>query len=161
MEINLVEKWIRIDLHRWKAGILTGLVAGLIAVILGGIVSALGGGQFFFPLKFLASPFMGPEATALTNGFFTLLVGFLFIEVLSAFLGFIFSHFVFTSHLPSLLGMGLAWGAFSWVFLWNLFLPSFKPVLWQNLSAGIGFFLCIAYGLSFALVGTLEKNLKR
>src|SRR5690242_9406514 len=121
MDMNLVEMWLRRDPSRWLAGLLAGLAAGAFAMGVAMLLSAVFGTEAWFPVKLAATPFLGAEATEIGQGFGAVLTGFLAHEILCAFFGFVFAHFVFTNSVPALLGMGLVWAAFSWVFLWNLF----------------------------------------
>lgn len=159
-DMNMVELWLRRDTTRWMAGIAAGLLAGMVAMIFAMVLSAIGGAQLLFPAKLMATIVLGAQATEYAAGFGTVLVGLVLFEVICAFFGFVFAHFVFTNSLPALLGMGLAWAAFSWVFIWNLFLQSFETFFAASVGSGPVFFVCLAYGLSLTSVAFFDRALR-
>jgi hypothetical protein len=160
MEMNLVELWLRRDPARWIAGVLTGLVAGLIALVLAMVLSAIGGRELWFPAKLFGAILLGTPVTAAGTGFGAVIVGLILYEAICGFFGFVFAHFVPTNSVRALLMMGLVWAAFSWIFLWNLFLPSFNAFLWANVSSGVAFPICLAFGLSLALLSVFDRSSK-
>jgi hypothetical protein len=90
----------------------------------------------------------------------TLIAGFFSFEALAAFFGFVFSHFVFTNRLSMLVGMGFAWAGFSWVFIVNLFSPSFRDIFVSDFSRGGAFGVCCAYGLALTSVAFFDRVLR-
>ena len=155
-DMNLVEFWLQANPRRWVAGIFGGLFAGAVAMGVAGVVSAKGGYEFLMPVKLMATPFLGNSATALDNTP-AVVLGFAFVEAIAAFWGFVFAHFVFTNAIGSLFSMGLAWGAFSWIFVWNLFLQSFRDLNAAKISAGPAFPVCMAYGISMVSVAFFDR----
>src|SRR5947209_5848509 len=127
MEPNLVENWLRRDPIRWVSGSLAGIFGAIVATIFAMFLSVSSGLQSWFPLKLLGTILMGASATDvdLTQG---AVYGGVLFAVVSAFLGMVFAHFVYTNVLQERLIMGVVWGVFSWIFLWNLFMQSFKPI---------------------------------
>jgi hypothetical protein len=159
MEYNLVETWLRRDPIRWIAGILGGIFAGLLAMLVAvGVSSALGWDPYF-PIKLMGAPLLGAEATDLQSmqGVFA---GALFIELLAIFWGVIFAHFTATNSVSALLMMGLAWGAFTWILTWNLFLPSFKVIYAARIPAGPALPVCFAYGLGLASIAFFDRMIR-
>jgi hypothetical protein len=149
-EMNLVEKWLRINPRRWIAGAMTGLFAGVVSMIVAGVLASRGGKEFLFPVKLMGAAWLGNSATDLGGPSIGVIVGFIHWEFIAVFWGVVYSHFVFATRLSSLAAMGLAWGAFSWVFLWNLFLQSFNAINAAMIGGAPGLPVCFAYGLSMA-----------
>lgn len=159
-DINIVELWLRRDNARWMAGIAAGIVAGLVALVFAMVLSSIGGREFFFPAKLMATSILGAQATEFNAGFGTVLAGLIVYEALCAFFGFVFAHFTATNSLPALLGVGLAWGAFSWIFIWNLFLQSFSTFLNAGVGSGAVFFVCMVYGVALTSVAFFDRALR-
>ena len=159
-DLNMVEVWLRADPSRWIAGIFAGWLAGAVAMGVAGIVASMGGYDFLMPVKLMATPFLGNAATAAGNSA-AVAVGFALVEAIAGFWGFVFAHFVFTNAIGSLLAMGLAWGAFTWIFTWNLFLQSFRDLNAAKISAGPAFPVCMAYGLSMVTVAVFDRMFRR
>lgn len=158
-DINLVEVWLQRKPLRWIAGILGGLVAAALAMLVAGLLAQSHGMEFLFPIKLMATPLVGSAATEFGAPASALLAGLVFIGFIGAFWGMVFGHFVFATRLPSLIGMGLTWAAFSWVFLWNLFFPSFRTIHNAHISPGAAFAVCIAFGLGMVSVAFFKRML--
>jgi hypothetical protein len=160
MEYNLVEIWLRRDPIRWLSGVLGGLVAGVIAMLVGMLIATSTGMEASFPIKLMGTIVLGASATELnqTQG---AVVGFLVLEFICVFWGVIFAHFTGTNSLKALLPMGLVWAAFSWIFIWNLFLPSFNTILAAQVSAGAALPVCIAYGLGLSTISFFDSALRK
>lgn len=159
-DINIVALWLRKDTTRWTAGILGGLMAGAVAMAFAMILSSIGGREFWYPAKLMAAIVSGPEATALGAHFGAILGGFVVFEILCAFFGFVYAHFTVTNHLPALLGMGLVWAAFSWIFIWNLFLHSFKVIFNASLPSVAALAVCLVYGLALTSVSFFDRAMR-
>jgi hypothetical protein len=56
--------------------------------------------------------------------------------------------------------MGLTWGAFSWIFLNNLFSPSFLSIRALNLPNSAAFFTWMVYGVALTSVAFFDKALR-
>ncbi len=160
MEYNLVEIWLRKDPVRWLAGVLGGLFAGGVAMAVAIGISTYLGWDPLFPLKLLGTPILGAASTDLQSSQ-GVTVGALVIEGICVFWGVVFAHFTGTNSIRALLAMGVAWGAFSWIFIWNLFLQSFKPIFAARIPAGPAFPVCMAYGLALASVALFDRMLRR
>lgn len=160
MEYNLVEIWLRRDPIRWLSGVLGGLVAGVFAMLAGMWVATSHGMEASFPLKLLGTTVLGASATELqqVQGAF---VGLIVLEFICVFWGVIFAHFTGTNSIKALLAMGLVWAAFSWIFIWNLFLPSFKPIFAAQIPAGAAIPSCVAYGLGLATISFFDSLLRK
>lgn len=157
---NIVEIWLRKDPIRWIAGILGGLFAGAVALVCGMILVALCGGELWYPVKVMALPLLGSEALAYSSGS-AIVVGLITHGVLCAVLGGIFAHFTGTNSISALLGVGVTWGAFSWIFINNLFSKSWHSVLSADISAGGAFAVCMAYGVALVSVSFFDRMLRR
>lgn len=160
-DINMVEVWLRKNPSRWIAGVLSGLFAGLVALVFAMVLSAVLGAEFLFPAKLPAVPFLGRVATEYGFHLVPILVGVLVHLTLCSVLGLVFSHFVFTNSVKALLAMGLVWGLFSWVFIYNLFVQSFTMVLALEPSPGPAFFVNVIFGLSLASLAFFSKITRR
>lgn len=159
MEYNLVEMWLRKDPLRWISGALAGLLAAAIAMGVAMLIAQAGGHELWFPVKLMGSILLGSSATDIDSSA-GIMAGGLFIEGLGALLGFIYSHFTGSNKMGALLPMGLVWGIFSWIFIWNLFMQSFLPIYSARISSGPVFLICIAFGLSLASVAFFDRALK-
>lgn len=159
-DINLVEIWLRRDPTRWIAGALAGVFSGLVACAFGMLLALLFGSDVWYPAKALASPILGPEA--MNFGIHAgIAVGLGVWAGLGAVLGAVYAHFTGTNSLPALLGVGLSWGAFSWVFLNNLFLPSFRAYMVLHVSGGAAFFVCLVFGIALTSTAFFDRMLRR
>ena len=162
-DLDLVAPWLKFDSTRWLAGALAGMFAGLVALVFGGVLAKVGGMEMLFPVKVMALPILGSSATevGLSGGGATaVIVGLVTFELLCAFLGAVFAHFVFSNAAGPLLGMGFTWGAFSWIFINNLFSQSFLDVRAANLSRGAGFGFWMVFGLSLTSVAFFDRALR-
>ena len=157
MELNLVEFWLRRDPVRWRVGVLGGMIAAVFAVLVAMLISASYGVEIWFPVKVAAAVLLGPEATEYGLLLKPILVGVIAIAALSGFLGFLFAHFVWSNSIPVLLSMGLVWGIFSWIFIWNLFLQSLRQIFSLHLPSALAFVICVAFGLALAVIAPLDR----
>jgi hypothetical protein len=159
-EVKLVEMWLRKDPVRWVAGALAGAFAGLVMIASAMVILRIIGMEAWTPDKLAAVPFLG--ASALETGFVTksILTGFIVHEALCVFLGIVYAHVTGTNALGALLGVGLTWGAFSWVFINNLFTASFRDVLVAGVPQGAAFFYCMIFGISLSSVAFFDRMLR-
>ncbi len=160
-DIDLVAYWTKKDPARWIAGVMAGLLAGIVAMAFAGVLGIVGGGDVLIGVKVGALPIMGGKALEAGVHMPTLIAGFVTLEALAAFLGFVFAHFAFTNRLSMLFGMGLTWAAFTWVFIINLFSQSFRDVFVADFSRGGAFFVCCAFGLSLTSVAFFDRLVRR
>jgi hypothetical protein len=156
-DIDLVATWLVADKSRWIAGIAAGLFAGLVALGFAGVLAVAGGMEFLFPTKLMGSTILGPSATELGAHLSAVLVGLLFTEVLAAFWGFVYAHFIKTNALGALLAMGVVWGVFGWIFHWNLYFHSIKSILAANISPAAAFPVFLVWGLSLTSVAFFDR----
>jgi hypothetical protein len=160
MEYDLVAVWLRKDPIRWLSGALAGVVAGAVAMCVAMALASAMGMEFWFPIKLVGTIGLGPSATEYGTHLPAILTGALIFEALCLFLGVVFAHFTGTNAVRSLLAMGLVWGTFSWIFIWNLFLQSFKPINAVKIPSGAVFPVCIAFGLALACVSVFDRTLR-
>jgi hypothetical protein len=156
-DVNLVETWLQADKVRWAAGIFAGLFAGIVALGFAGVLASAGGMEFLFPVKLMGTAIVGASATEYGPNPSGVIAGLLLVEALAAFWGFVYAHFVKTNSLGALLAMGLVWGAFGWIFHWNLYFHSIKTILASEVSAGAAFPVFMAYGVSLTSVAFFDR----
>lgn len=159
-DINLVELWLRRDSTRWVAGAFAGILAGAMAMVVAMIFSKAAGYEIWFPLKLMAAIPMGASATEVGTNMAAIITGLIVYGVLCVFLAMVYAHFTVTNLLSALLGMGLVWGIFSWIFIWNLFLPSFRVIFAAKLPSGPAFLICIVFGLALTSVAFFDRVLR-
>ncbi len=157
MDSNLVDKWLRFDPVRWVSGIISGVFAGFVAAGVASIVAKSMGLGSLFPLKYMALPVLG--AGALESGFHlsAVIAGAAVLMSICGFWGLIYSHFTFTNAKGSLFGMGIAWGLFSWIFLNNLYSPSFRDIFAVQFSNWWALLFCLTYGVSLMSVAFFDR----
>ncbi len=160
MEENLVEKWLRRDPVRWIAGGMAGVFAGAVAMGLAMVLASCAGMEIWFPVKLIGTVLLGASATEMGGAAGGIVAGSMVIGVLGALLGFVFSHFTYTNSIKALLAMGLVWGTFSWIFIWNLFLPSFKTIFAAQIPAGPVLPVCLIFGLALSSVAFFDRKLR-
>jgi hypothetical protein len=159
-DINIVELWLRKDTVRWVSGALAGLFAGLVAICFAMLLAVMSGAEFWYPVKLMATMVLGSSATVLGAHMGAILTGFILFELLSVLLGVIYAHFTASNSLSVLLGIGLVWGMFSWIFIWNLFFQSFKTIFAANVSSGAVFPICMVFGLALTSVGFFDRAIR-
>jgi hypothetical protein len=157
----LVEIWLRRDPVRWMAGVLGGVTAGVVGFLVAGVLSKFGGLDLTYPLRIAAMPVVGGMATDLSSGMGPVILGLVIHLGLCAVLGGIFAHFTGTNSMKALLGYGLTWGIFAWIFIFCLFAQSFKDIFAARVPAGPAFFAHIAFGLGLMSVGFFDSAFRR
>jgi hypothetical protein len=161
LDVNVVEMWLRKDPVRWLAGAGAGLFAGLVTLAFAALVSmAAGGDDPWFPIKLMATIPAGSHATEFGFHVPSIMIGLMFFEFFALIWGVIYAHFVYTNSLPSLLAMGVVWGTFSWIFIWNLFLPAFNPIVAAQIPPGPVLPICLVYGLSLTAVAFFDRAIR-
>ena len=158
-DYNVVADWSSVDLVRWAAGIISGAIAGAFAMVVAGICAVTHGFQFSYPVKIFGTILLGYKATDYHShsGF---VAGFVVVGFITIFWGFVFGHFVRTNKIKNLIGMGFTWGAFSWVFMWNLMLHSFKTIGWTTTGPGVALLTCMAYGFGMMVIAVVDPILR-
>lgn len=159
-DINLVELWLRRDKTRWLAGALAGSFAGIVALAFGIVLALALRTDALLAVKAAALPVLGAPATEVGLQFGPLIVGFLVFEILAVVLGVFYAHMTVKNDLPILLGAGFVFGTFSWIFIQNLFIQSFRPVFAANLSSGAAFFFWLVFGLALASVSFFDRAVR-
>jgi len=159
-DFNLVAMWLRKDPCRWAAGALAGIFAGLIMLAFAGLLTSAGGGDFWYAAKAGALPFLGGPATEYGMHTGAIIVGVVAIEALAALLGVLYSHFVGTNSFAALLPMGLVWGIFSWIFIFNLYSQAWRDVHAAEIPSGPAFFVLLVFGISLTSVAFFDRALR-
>ena len=160
MEPNFVTNWLRRDPIRWISGGLAGLFSAFVAMAIAMFFASSAGLQSWFPLKLFGTILLGPSATDVKFAQGAITGGILF-AALCIFLGMVFAHFVYTNAFGALLAMGLVWGLFSWIFIFNLFMQSFKPVLAAHVPPTVAFPICVLFGLALSSVSLFDRLIRR
>jgi hypothetical protein len=159
-DFNLVALWLRTDAKRWLAGILAGAFAGAVALGVAMAISAMSGREFWYAAKLLGTAILGPFATEVGLHMDAVLAGFVVMEAICIFWGLVYAHFTQTNQLGPLLAMGVVWGLFSWIFIWNLFLPAFQTIYAAHISPAAAFPICLAYGISMTSVAFFDRMVR-
>jgi len=156
-DFNLVEIWLRKDPARWIAGAFAGIFSMLVMFAVTAFAMKSGGHDIWILPKAFAVPFL--SGTAMASGIHAkaIVVGFVVFGLISVLLGAVFAHMTGTNRIAPLLGMGLTWGAFSWIFINNLFSSSFREVFALEISKGCAFFAWMAFGLSMVSVSVFDR----
>jgi hypothetical protein len=156
-EYNVVELWARFRGERIKAGALAGIFAGIMMQIFGMIYSAFQGMDITTPMRISALPILGNSAMAYSNGA-GIVVGLLMFFLLSVVLGTTYAHFTGTNHKWNRFGVGLTWGAYSWIFITCLFSPAFRSYQEAQIPRGPMFFAWMVFGISLMSVAWFDKK---
>jgi hypothetical protein len=156
---DIVGMWLRADPKRWVAGALAGLFAGVLSAAFAAVFAKFLGVDPQFPIKFAALPILGENAMRFDNSQ-ALIVGLLTHEALCVFLGIVYAHFTAVNALPALLGAGLIWGTFSWIFISNLFVQAFTDIAALNLPKGVFLPVNLVFGLALASTGFFDRQLR-
>ena len=119
------------------------------------------GESLWVPLQLPAILILGPDAVTIGGGSKALIIGLLVHEAIAVFWGVVFAHMTGTNRVSALLGVGLAWGLFSWVFIQNLFSQSVREIFVFHFPAGLAIFGCLAYGLSLSSVAFFDRLLRK
>ena len=109
--------------------------------------------------KVPALPLLGAEALEYGQTR-ALIVGIIVHELLCLFLGVIYAHFTGTNHLGALFGVGITWGIFGWIFISNLFSPSWRDVFVAGVPSGAAFVAWIVFGIVLTSVAFFDRLLR-
>ncbi len=156
-DMDLVSTWLRFDLPRLIAGAMAGVFAGVVMLVVAGLLCRVAGLDPLLPVKVPASPILGNDATAFGFQMPALITGFVVHSMVCGLLGTVYAHFTQTNKLLPLLGAGFVWGTFSWIFIFNLFTKSFIEVRTLDLPAGPAFFVHLAFGFSLASISYFDR----
>ncbi len=156
-EFNVVALWTNIRAARLKAGVFAGIFAGIVALIFGAIFCSVKGMDPTIPMRFMGLPWAGSSVMAYGNtpG---LILGLFAFFTMAIFLGVCYAHFTGVNNKKALFGMGLTWGAFGWIFITCLFMPSNRDYFAAEISRGVMFFGWQVYGLSLMSVKWFDKS---
>lgn len=160
-DINLIEHWIQFKPKRIVAGVLAGLFSGVLALVVAGVLSKVGGKEFLYPIKVAALPLVGAQALEFGLNIGTIIVGLLTHLVLASVLGAVYAHFTVTNLLLPLIGAGFTWGAFSWIFIQNLFIQSFQDIFAAKIPSGPAFLVCMVFGFGLVSVRFFDCSSKK
>lgn len=156
-EFNVVEMWSNPRKQRIIAGVLAGIVAGVCMLVFGFIYCAIKGIDITAPMKIGALPFLQVDALQI-GSMKAIAVGLLAHFGLSSVLGALYAHFTGVNHRGALFGMGLTWGIFGWIFITNLFMPSFRAYHMAQIPSSVMIFAWIAFGLGLMSVSIFDKD---
>lgn len=160
MDHDIVAIWLRKDRVRWIAGAMAGIFASCMMLVFTMALAALSGRDLWFAAKLPAIIVLGGQAMEYGWNTKSVLTGVVLLDLLCAFLGILYAHFTGTNHKGALLGVGLTWGLFSWIFINNLFSKSFREILTADVPAGAAFFSCLVFGLSLISVSFFDRLIR-
>lgn len=149
-DLNTIEHiWTRIDYQWLKAGALSGILAGLLIILVASGLTSRLLGDWTQPFKMIGAAVFGAEATAFGPLGKAGLAGFLIHMILSVVYGLIFAHLVHEkSHARSLILLGFVTSFIIWVFSCKLFLPSFNIHLAIRFPSTVSLFMQVLFGIS-------------
>ena len=156
-EYRVVEMWSQPRLARLRAGAMAGIVAGVAMLLFGMIYCLIRGIDVMAPMKISALPFLGNPAMAYGSAS-GLAVGLIAFFSMASVSGMVYAHFTGVNNRKGLLGVGITWAAFSWVFLSCLFLPANRAYYAADIPKGVMFFAWIVFGLSLSSVAWFDKD---
>lgn len=159
-DVDLVANWLKKDPPRWIAGAFSGIFAGLLSLFVAMLLCSASGYEFWFAAKFAALPILGPKATEVGFQLAPIVLGAVTYVFLCMVLGVVYAHFTVTTALSSLLGYGLVWGAFTWIFIFNLFIQSFTAVYHHRASSALAFPVCMVFGLALASLSVFDPMIR-
>ena len=155
-EMDLVATWLVFDLPRTIAGAMAGVTATVVALVFAGLLSTMGGYEFWYPFKIPAAPILHNEA--MTFGMTpAVILGAVVASIIGAVLGMVYSHIVKSNKMIALLGVGFMWGTFSWIFINNLFINSFQNIRELDVSKGAAFFVLLVFGFSLSSLRAFDR----
>ena len=153
---DIVAMWLKWDPKRLIAGALAGLFAGLLTATFAMAFAKILGADPLFPIKFAALPILGEQALRFDNSL-AIVVGLATHETLCLVLGIVYAHFTGINALPALLGAGLMWGTFSWIFISCLFVQAFRDIAALELPKQVFFPVNLVFGLALASTGFFDR----
>jgi hypothetical protein len=156
-EYNVVELWAKFRGERIKAGVLAGIFAGIMMQVFGMIYCAAKGMDLTTPMRISALPILGNAAMTYGAGA-GIAVGLLMFFILAIVLGTTYAHFTGTNHKWNRFGVGLTWGAYSWIFITCLFSPAFQSYHEADIPRGPMFFAWMVFGVSLMSVAWFDKK---
>ncbi|NDF15436.1 hypothetical protein EB061_08960 [bacterium] len=156
-EYNVVALWTQFRPERIKAGVFAGIFSGLVMQIFGMIYCAVVGRDWTTPMRISALPLLGNSALAYDNPA-GIAVGLIMFFLLTVVLGTTYAHFTGTNHKWNRFGVGLTWGAYSWIFITCLFSPAFRSYEEAEIPRGVMFFAWMVFGISLMSVAWFDKK---
>jgi len=156
-EYNVVELWAKFRSERIKAGVMAGIFAGIMMQVFGMIYCAAQGMDLTTPMRISALPILGSAAMTYGAGA-GIAVGLLMFFILAIVLGTTYAHFTGTNHKWNRFGVGLTWGAYSWIFITCLFSPAFHSYQEADIPRGPMFFAWMVFGVSLMSVAWFDKK---
>ncbi len=156
-EYNVVELWAKFRAERLKAGVLAGIFAGVMMQIFGMVYCLVKGQDITKPMRISALPILGNAALQFGNSS-GIVVGLIMFFLLAVVLGTTYAHFTGTNHKWNRFGVGLTWGAYSWIFITCLFSPAFRAYEEAQIPRAPMFFAWLVFGISLMSVAWFDKK---
>ena len=156
-EFNLIAMWSNPRASRFVAGVLAGAFAGVLMLIFGMFYCSIKGIDITAPMKIAGLPFLGNAAMEYGSAK-ALVVGLIAFFSLTSFLGATYAFFTGINNKKGLFGMGITWALFSWVFITNLMMPSFRAYLAADIPRGTLFFAWLVFGLGLTSVSFFDRK---
>ncbi len=155
MEYSLVATWLRKDPGCLLESALAGSFSAISSAMVASLIAQQAGYPPAFPLKLLGTIIAGPQNTDYDTGCMAL--GIYLWLGLCIFSTTVFAHFVATRRFQSLFLMGLVWGTFSWIFLWNLFMQSFPAIYNAHIPSASVFCIWMVFGMSLTSLALFAR----
>ena len=156
-EYNLVAMLCKPRAKRFLAGIAAGAFAGILMLIFGMIYCTVKGIDVTAPFKIAGLPILGNAAMAYGSTQ-AIVVGLTSFFTLTSVLGISYAHVTGINNRKALIGMGITWALFAWVFITNLMMPSFRDYLAASSPRGVMFFAWLVFGFGLTSVSFFDRN---
>ncbi|MDO8526500.1 MAG: hypothetical protein Q7T03_02295 [Deltaproteobacteria bacterium] len=145
--------WTRFNLRWLLTGIVAGLGAGLMMMLVAALLATKAGLPATFPIKLVGAAVFGGQAMQVDSFIPGGMAGTVIHFGLAAFFGLVFAQFVAEwSRKRVLILMGVLGGMAVWLFWSAMFMPAFNQPMAHLLTKPVSILLHVTFGLSFGLL---------
>lgn len=158
-EQSITHIWTRLNTCWLKAGALSGIISGIIMMVVAGFITQSQTGDFFRPYKLIAAVFYGSPALAYDGASKFLVSGILLHTILSAIYGTVFAQLVDeNSKKSSFVALSFVTSFIIWIFGLRFFAWSTDPLLIQAAPISVGLYFHLAFGIVYGtILGFFQK----